>query len=211
MSIADVNADLEFSRLMQTEWRPKIERLMLDADSSCELGPCPETLEPILREAYEAGMKIAPTPQMQAEPGQDAKALGDGELLPYPFCGGKAERVNIEDEADPNYGGSYIACPECLACSKLVFGEKVGLEEAWNRRARPSRPEDAALRELVETLDESLSMLCAICRILNPQHKDCTYCPDTEQERKVLERMRAALASSPREDGKAIDADSDWA
>ena len=58
------------------------------------------------------------------------------ELRPCPFCGGQAERVNIDptDEREPNAGGSYIVCVDCYACSKVIFGEKIGLEEAWNRR-----------------------------------------------------------------------------
>ena len=57
------------------------------------------------------------------------------ELRSCPFCGHDAERIDLDDdETNPNYGGSFIMCPECLASSKIVFGEKVGLEEAWNRR-----------------------------------------------------------------------------
>ncbi len=58
------------------------------------------------------------------------------ELKPCPFCGSAAERVDINatDEFEPNAGGSYIACPNCYACSKVVFGDKSGLEEAWNLR-----------------------------------------------------------------------------
>ncbi len=76
---------------------------------------------------------------------QAAQDGGEGSLLPCPFCGGAAERIDINAEADPNYGGSYIACSNCLASSKLIFGEKVGLEEAWNNRvglaAQPKREE----------------------------------------------------------------------
>ena len=74
------------------------------------------------------------------------------ELKPCPFCGGPAERVNIDptDEHEPNCGGSYIFCPSCLACSKVVFGEKIGLEEAWNMRTTHDRALealDAAIRK----------------------------------------------------------------
>lgn len=60
-----------------------------------------------------------------------------GRLKPCPFCGGKAERVDIDptDEREPNAGGSYIACPNCYASSKVIFGDKTGLEEAWNLRS----------------------------------------------------------------------------
>ena len=56
-------------------------------------------------------------------------------LLSCPFCGGRAERIDLDDdETDPNYGGSFIHCPDCFASSKLIFGEKIGLENAWNIR-----------------------------------------------------------------------------
>ena len=63
------------------------------------------------------------------------------ELKPCPFCGSPAEMVNIDstDEHEPNCGGSYIFCPSCLTSSKVVFGEKIGLEEAWNMRTTHDR------------------------------------------------------------------------
>jgi len=54
-------------------------------------------------------------------------------LLPCPFCGGEAKRFTLQDEE--NFGGDVIACKSCDACSRVVFGEKEGLVEAWNRRA----------------------------------------------------------------------------
>ncbi|MFO3723973.1 Lar family restriction alleviation protein [Pseudomonas sp. HLMP] len=56
-------------------------------------------------------------------------------LLPCPFCGGEAHRFTIEDDQDPNHGGDVIVCRKCEACSRVEFGEKEGLEEAWNQRA----------------------------------------------------------------------------
>ena len=75
-------------------------------------------------------------------------------LLSCPFCGGRAERIDLDDdETDPNYGGSFIHCPACLASSKLIFGEKVGLEEAWNKRFASSAKGEA---------DELLAQLAKI-------------------------------------------------
>lgn len=71
-------------------------------------------------------------------------------LKPCPFCGGKAERIDIYWQDDPNYGGSFIHCPECLASSKLIFGEKVGLEEAWNRRSLSAPDAKEGQRERVQ-------------------------------------------------------------
>ena len=65
-----------------------------------------------------------------------------GMLKPCPFCGGKAERVDIDptDEREPNAGGSYIACLNCYASSKVIFGDKSDLPETWNNRALPPEP-----------------------------------------------------------------------
>jgi Lar family restriction alleviation protein len=70
-------------------------------------------------------------------PPAPAGELEVGGLLPCPFCGGTAERIDVDAEADVlNAGGSYITCTDCFASSKLLFGEKGRLlEEAWNRRA----------------------------------------------------------------------------
>lgn len=54
------------------------------------------------------------------------------ELKPCPFCGGEAERFTLQGEE--NFGGDVIACKKCEACTRVVFGEKEGLIESWNRR-----------------------------------------------------------------------------
>ena len=60
-------------------------------------------------------------------------------LLPCPFCGGDAERVDIptvgsELGGDPNAGGSYISCMRCAACSPIHFDRKENLYSSWNDR-----------------------------------------------------------------------------
>jgi hypothetical protein len=42
------------------------------------------------------------------------------------------------------------------------------------------------VRRLVDEAEETLEALCSCCRRLNPQHKDCTMCPETELLRKLL-------------------------
>ncbi|EAS2247971.1 restriction alleviation protein, Lar family [Salmonella enterica] len=61
--------------------------------------------------------------------------LDKDELLPCPFCGGKARQVTIEQDDDPNFGGDVITCTECGASSHVEFGFKENLKSAWNSRA----------------------------------------------------------------------------
>lgn len=58
------------------------------------------------------------------------------ELKPCPFCGGEAERITLVDAE--NFGGDVISCKKCECCTRVVFGEKEGLVEFWNRRAELS-------------------------------------------------------------------------
>jgi hypothetical protein len=53
-------------------------------------------------------------------------------LLPCPFCCGKAERVDITD--GENAGGACISCTVCQASSNLEFGRKENFVSNWNRR-----------------------------------------------------------------------------
>lgn len=42
--------------------------------------------------------------------------------------------------------------------------------------------------ELVEALKESLELTCSLCVRLNPQHKDCNWCNDTNDIREALKK-----------------------
>ncbi|EDT3088912.1 restriction alleviation protein, Lar family [Salmonella enterica subsp. enterica serovar Newport] len=57
------------------------------------------------------------------------------ELLPCPFCGGKAHQITVERDDDPHFGGDVITCTECGAASHVEFGFKENLKSAWNSRA----------------------------------------------------------------------------
>lgn len=58
------------------------------------------------------------------------------ELLPCPFCGGEAQRYDIEgDITDENAGGSGIKCRSCHATTALHFDRKENLVSSWNDRA----------------------------------------------------------------------------
>ncbi|EKB5298806.1 Lar family restriction alleviation protein [Salmonella enterica] len=65
------------------------------------------------------------------------------ELLPCPFCGGKAHQLTIERDDDPHFGGDVITCTECGASSHVEFGFKENLKSAWNSRAAMLKTEPA--------------------------------------------------------------------
>lgn len=76
-------------------------------------------------------------------------SMDSGELLPCPFCGARAERIDIED--GENAGGSCIACTQCQASSNVEFEFKENFVNNWNRRAQLSAPEAGAV-----TVDETV-------------------------------------------------------
>lgn len=67
-------------------------------------------------------------------------------LLPCPFCGGEAKRIDIEEEGE-NFGGSCISCKRCLASSNLEFGRKENFVSNWNRRASGWQPIESAPKD----------------------------------------------------------------
>ncbi|WP_288951560.1 Lar family restriction alleviation protein [uncultured Paracoccus sp.] len=56
----------------------------------------------------------------------------DAKLLPCPFCGGKAEIIEI-DEGE-NAGGSCVCCIRCMASGTIEFGRKENFVSNWNTR-----------------------------------------------------------------------------
>lgn len=81
------------------------------------------------------------------------------DLLPCPFCGGPAERVDIED--GENAGGSCICCTRCNASSNVEFGFKENYVSNWNRRA-PDTAAEARGRESV-TVPNAAKVLLDAC------------------------------------------------
>ncbi|MDE2097066.1 MAG: Lar family restriction alleviation protein [Patescibacteria group bacterium] len=57
------------------------------------------------------------------------------DLLPCPFCGGRAVREDVPGEADDEIAGaSYICCARCNASTALYFDRKENLVSSWNDR-----------------------------------------------------------------------------
>ncbi|MFL4510803.1 hypothetical protein ACJ6WJ_02545 [Stenotrophomonas maltophilia] len=73
-----------------------------------------------------------------AQPGGRVR-LGDA-LLPCPFCGAPAERIDFGVGSGENEGGSCIACTVCQHSGPIEFGFKENFVSNWNRRARPAQP-----------------------------------------------------------------------
>jgi len=63
------------------------------------------------------------------------------ELKPCPFCGRKAEVLELGDEA--NFGGSVVCCSGCGASSPVHFDRKENLRASWNERIRDPEKAEA--------------------------------------------------------------------
>lgn len=66
---------------------------------------------------------------------ETAKADPVRALLPCPFCGGAAERIDFGPGDAENEGGSCIACTRCQSSGPVEFGFKENFIANWNRRA----------------------------------------------------------------------------
>lgn len=73
-----------------------------------------------------------------AQPGGRVR-LGDA-LLPCPFCGAPAERIDFGIGSGENEGGSCIACTVCQHSGPIEFGYKENFVSNWNRRALSAQP-----------------------------------------------------------------------
>lgn len=67
---------------------------------------------------------------------EDCDGKGHLALAPCPFCGGRAERIDIEE--GENAGGSCVCCTVCQASGNVEFGRKENFVANWNRRAAPA-------------------------------------------------------------------------
>lgn len=88
-------------------------------------------------------------------------------LKPCPFCGGEAERIDIED--GENAGGSCISCTVCQASSNVEFEFKENFVSNWNRREAATlitaqAEEIARLREAVALTESERRATIATAR-----------------------------------------------
>lgn len=74
------------------------------------------------------------------------------ELLPCPFCGGKAERFTLPEDSFGNGGGDVITCSRCQASSHVEFGRRENLVDRWNTRLTAQSGEGRALPWLSKLL-----------------------------------------------------------
>lgn len=89
------------------------------------------------------------------------------DLLPCPFCGAPAERLDFD--GGENIGGSCISCTRCGASGHVEFGFKENFVSRWNTRvsnAAEQRRKDEDKREMMSNtppttfdLDEILADL----------------------------------------------------
>ena len=66
------------------------------------------------------------------------KVSEKGELLPCPFCGGKAE---LHSFSSLFANSLYVRCERCWA-KTMFYGEKEKIIREWNRRRRVLTPEE---------------------------------------------------------------------
>lgn len=77
--------------------------------------------------------------------------LGDA-LLPCPFCGSPARRIDFGVGSGENEGGSCIECTGCQSSGPVEFGYKENFISNWNRRAlsaQPSQPSSLDLKAML--------------------------------------------------------------
>ncbi|WP_353099147.1 Lar family restriction alleviation protein [Stenotrophomonas lactitubi] len=90
---------------------------------------------------YDAWMPVADAPSATLATVKHGGCvqLGDG-LLPCPFCGGRAERIDLGPGSGDNEGGSCVACTGCQSSGPVEFGYKENFISDWNRRALSAQP-----------------------------------------------------------------------
>lgn len=87
-------------------------------------------------------------------------------LLPCPFCGGRAQHLRTPDnEDDPNSGGEFIECrnPMCQASTAVMFplmdSVTAQLAERWNRRHSDGRVVSAGSVDVLAAMDHAIAVI----------------------------------------------------
>lgn len=75
------------------------------------------------------------------------------ELLPCPFCGGEAERIDFGPGSGDNEGGSCIACKRCQSSGPVEFGYKENFVSTWNTRRPTPEPQGEAVAYQCRLID----------------------------------------------------------
>ena len=133
--------------------------------------------------------------------------LGDG-LLPCPFCGSPAERIDFGPGSGDNEGGSCVACTVCQHSGPIEFGYKENFISNWNRRALSAQPSPAGH---VDAWAIKLARESAFAH--SNEH---AYLPQTRQEANrwqphewVVAAIQAAALGDPQPAGQITDAEID--
>ena len=110
-------------------------------------------------------------------------------LLPCPFCGGKAERIDIDD--GDNAGGSCVHCTQCDASSNVEFEFKENFVSNWNRRVGNdalAEQDDFILK--FTDISHSGDWACAQCKPYSDMIKEGFVCGyhRAESRRKPIEQ-----------------------
>lgn len=120
----------------------------------------------------------------------------DVKLLPCPFCGGPAERIDFGSGDAENEGGSCIACTRCQSSGPVEFGNKENFVSNWNRRAcieadRKERADDVA------RLAEALRLMIGAATPVATEIDARGYAWSEAYLDQALPTAREALAPSP--------------
>lgn len=103
------------------------------------------------------------------------------ELLPCPFCGGKAG-LCTNDEGDKYGDGYFVWCRECAAESGCSSTDKEAIE-AWNRvsdAVERMKPKKGVIE--IDELYGSEDRYCPLCdECLDPPYDVSNFCPECGQ------------------------------
>ena len=103
------------------------------------------------------------------------------ELLKCPFCGGKADEIEIDDEDQHLY---YVECEDCCAKTDYFYYKEKAIV-AWNQRADK-------IRELVlDFFDDWTTNPCRMCGKTHYDGDDkCVNCHIGQKIKTIREALK---------------------